>query len=74
MFIAPMVGASDERMYVSCAQSSGQKPAAKRHPNNCMISAAGVHQHSGVPCASRFSADFLTPVGLSDRVGGSRGC
>lgn len=48
MFIAPIVGASGENMYVSCAQPTGQEPAAKRHPNNCIISAAGVHRHSGV--------------------------
>lgn len=48
MFIAPIVGASDENMYVSCAQLTSQEPAAKRHPNNCILSAAGVHRHSGV--------------------------
>jgi hypothetical protein len=44
----PMVGASSENIYVSCARPDAQKPAAKRHPNNCFISAAAVHQHNGV--------------------------
>lgn len=48
VIIVPMVGASDENIYVSCAQRNAQGPTAKRHPNNCFISAAGVHQHSGV--------------------------
>lgn len=47
MVIAPMVGASNKHIYVSCAQRNAQGAAAKRHPNNCFISAADVHQHSG---------------------------
>jgi hypothetical protein len=47
--IAPIVGASDEQIYVSCTQNGAeQKPQSTPHPHNCITAAASVRKYTGV--------------------------